>query len=134
MQFNIEYDIATYNELSTIASHYDNYYIYLDSEKMDELILRYLNHYRETCDDFHRPTAYEHLKRLAAYAYDEIHPNSIWKSFYVVWSHSTDYAGVAYTLTGESIGEEQSTKNLIAHDHDTTPNMIICKFATQDRI
>ena len=128
------FDIDTFNRLDGIARSIDDFHIFQTCDDVEATLDEYMSHYRTTCDDYHRPTAYEWFKRLLAYAFDEAHPSTVWKKFYVVWSGGRDYSGVAYTLDGEGMGEEQATREHIAHDHDTTPNMVTFDYVTASAI
>jgi hypothetical protein len=118
-----------FDALHVIANGYENFYVFQASSDVETVLADYMKHYRTTCDDFDRPTAYSQFKNLLAYSFDEAHPETVYKEFWMKTPDGDRYAGVSYTLTGEGIGEERVTKEHVAYYNDTTPDKVFCKYA-----
>ena len=124
MQFDKTFDIETYLRLAHVAVSFDHFNLFQVSDKTDGILRDHIAHYRATCDDYDRPTAYRRFQRLSAYAYHESHPGDIYKVFFI----GSEYAGVSYTLEGEGYDEEIVTKEHIAHRRGITPDMVTCGY------
>lgn len=130
MGFDANYDSRVYDRLVEVAEAHESYYTYQADARYDRIVTEYVSHYSDT----DRPTSYERLKRLGAYAFDDVHPRTIWKAFMVRAGRGWRYTGTAYTLEGEMRGEEVETMAHLAHDLGVTPDEVWYDFADADHL
>lgn len=133
MAFDNVYDGEVYERLMEIAEAHESYWTYQCDARYDSLVEEFVAHYHDT----DRATVYERLKRLGAYAYDDVHDGAIWKAFMVCAGSGWRYTGTAYTLSGESLGEDVRTMAQLAHDLGVTPDEVWYQFedaASLDRL
>lgn len=109
-------------KLKELARKHDRYYAFDMDPKMEELIVGYVKLMREE-RGIERPESYRRFLQGAAIAFEEAHPNTMWKMFY----HGGKPVG-GYTLYGEFAGEEESSIRLHAAELGCDPSEIMVEY------
>jgi hypothetical protein len=95
------------------ARRYESFALYRAAKENDVLLEDFLSMMKDGYGErYVRADAFSRFMRIEAYAYEEAHPGTVWKTFSL---HGHEL--VSYTLEGEGAYEEKATIEHLAYEN-----------------